>query len=61
MKDSHIAFRISEETALLMDEIAKELQEHYPEGKVSRSTLARYVIQEYVKRYTYTKNKGDNK
>jgi hypothetical protein len=61
MADRQISFRIPEETALLMDEIAKEVQEHCLEVKVSRNTFARYVIQEYVKRYNYTKNKGDNK
>lgn len=58
MADKQVGSRIPEDVAKRIDVISEEISAAVPEANVSTSTIIRYAIIDYVKRYD-TKSEGN--
>ena len=58
MADYKLQARISEELELQIKTIAEKIQKENPEAEASISTICRYALEDYIKRYNGKKNKN---
>lgn len=59
MADRQIRVRIPVETADGVNKIIERINKEMPGAEATISTVTRYALQDYVKRYSQTENKGE--